>query len=223
MRRFVPILIAGVALIAAACRDSIAPTRSVGLSKFGGPVAFSTAVGGEQYRTTTFTIEPSGGVVRVGDFVLAFPANAVCDPSTSGYGPDTWDLACQTLDVPIAITATFWWKDKIAYVDFSPDIRFSPDKSVLISTRRGAKTSDDLAQFTMWYFKTVDNVRYFIDEAAVDADVATKHDFSTKRVWRRVKHFSGISLSSGQPCDDTVGDPDCVSDDGSMQGGGGGS
>jgi hypothetical protein len=29
-------------------------------------------------------------------------------------------------------------------------------------------------------------------------------------VWRRIKHFSGYSLSSGAPCEDTAGDPDCV-------------
>lgn len=212
MRRFVPLLIAGAAMIAAACRDAIAPTRSLGILDLGAPVAFSTYTLGSTLdtRSTTFTIDPSGGLVKVGDFWLEYPANAVCDPATSGYGPDTWNLPCQTLDAPITITATYWWHDKMAYVDFSPDIRFAPDRAVFISTKRGAKSAADLAQFTMWYFTTVDGVRYFVDEAAVDSDVATQHDFGSKRVWRRVKHFSGISLSSGMLCDETVGDPDCI-------------
>lgn len=215
MRRYVPLLIAGVAMIAAACRDSIAPTRSGSvphLQSFGAPVSHFEAVSSIVHtRSVTFTIDPAGGSVKIGDFSLDYPANAVCDPATSGYGPDFWDAPCETLSESITITATYWWADKSAYVDFSPDIRFAPEKEVFISTKRGAKHQDDMEQrYTMWYFKTVGDTRYFIDEAAVDQSVKTQREFSSKRVWRRVKHFSGISLSSGMLCDETAGDPDCI-------------
>src|SRR5437867_227982 len=144
MRRYVPILIAGAAFIAAACRDSIAPTRSVGLSRVGVPVAYSYAAPVDiKTKTQTFTLDPAGGVVKVGDFQLDYPANAVCDPATSGYGEETWELPCETLSEPITITATYWWVNKTAFVDFQPDIRFAPDKEVFISTKRGAKTAED--------------------------------------------------------------------------------
>jgi hypothetical protein len=214
MRRFVPLLIAGIAMIAAACRESIAPTRSGSvprLESFGAPVAFFQSVNANvPTKSVTFTIDPAGGRVKIGDFSLDYPANAVCDPATSGYGPDTWELPCETLGEAITITATYWWEGKTAYVDFSPDIRFAPDKEVFLGTKRGAKNADELQRFTMYYFKTIGDTRYFIDEAAVDQTVQTQREFSSKRVWRRVKHFSGISIDSGMLCDETVGDPDCI-------------
>lgn len=217
MRRFVPILVAGAAFIAAACRDSIAPTRSVGLQTFGGPVVFSVAVNHDvQTKTTVFTIDPAGGRVKVGDFWLDYPASSVCNPETSGYGPETWELPCETLDAPITITATTWREGQVSYVDFSPDIRFAPDKEVFLSTKRKAKDAEEFQSFHMWYFVTVGETRYTFDEAAVDQTVQTQREFSSKRVWRRVKHFSGISLSSGEPCDETMGDPECISIDGSF-------
>ena len=212
MRRYVPILIAGAAFIAAACRETIAPTRSVGSLTTGRvPVAYSYAAPIQvKTKTLTFTLDPQGGQVKVGDFTLDYPANAVCDPATSGYGDDMWELPCETLNEPITITATYWWVNKNAFVDFQPDIRFSPDKEVFISTKRGAKKAEDLDAFTMFYFKQVGGTWYFYNDGSVDPSVATQRDFNSKRVWRRVKHFSGISLSSGALCEETVGDPDCL-------------
>ena len=213
MRRYVPILIAGAAFIAAACRETIAPTRSVGALTMGrAPVAYSYAAPVDiKTKSETFTLDPEGGHVKVGDFTLDYPANAVCDPATSGYGEDTWELPCETLNEPITITATYWWVNKTAFVDFQPDIRFSPDKEVFIATKRGAKNADEFNAFTMYYFKQVGSTWYFYNDGEYDPTIATQRDFNAKRVWRRVKHFSGISLSSGALCDDTVGDPDCFS------------
>jgi hypothetical protein len=216
MRRYFPLLIAGVALIAAACSDSITPRHSESaqgskLTVFGAPVAFITAVDPNVHTdTVVFTLDPAGGSVKVGDFWIDYEANAVCDPSTSGYGPETWDLPCETLTEPITITATYWWENGLSYVDFSPDIRFSPDKQVLTSTVRPTVTAAGLGYFKMWYFRTIDNTRYVLDEAAVDETLVTQHDYPEHLVWRRMKHFSGITLSSGSPCEATLGDPDCV-------------
>jgi hypothetical protein len=207
-------------MIAAACRDSIAPTRSGSvprLESFGAPVAYFTAVTPVQGQTVTFSIVPEGGRVKAGDYTLVFPERAVCDPATSGYGPATWDLPCETLNEPITITATTWRVGEASYVDFSPDIRFAPDKEVVISIKRKARDAEEFQSQTMYYFRTVGDYRYFLDEAAVDQTVETKHDYNGKRVWRRVKHFSGISIQLGQVCDDTVGDPDCISIDSGFQ------
>jgi hypothetical protein len=220
MRRYVPLLIAGIAMIAAACRDTIAPTRSGSVSRlesFGAPVAYFTAVTPVQSTTVTFTINPEGGRVKAGDYTLVFPDRAVCDPATSGYGPDTWDLPCETLNQPITITATTWRVGEASYVDFSPDIRFAPEKEVVISIKRKARDAEEFQSQKLYYFRDIGDNRYFIDEAADDQTVATNHDYNGKKVWRRVKHFSGISIQLGMVCDDTVGDPDCVSSDSGFQ------
>src|SRR5438105_1406436 len=111
MRGFYPLLVAGVALISAACsNDSVAPTRSVAFQKTAASVSRMESVSSDvKTKTATFTISPNGGRVKAGDFFVDFPANAVCDPTTSGYGPDTWDTPCATLATPITITATYWW------------------------------------------------------------------------------------------------------------------
>jgi hypothetical protein len=35
-------------------------------------------------------------------------------------------------------------------------------------------------------------------------------NLTTGLVWRRVKHFSGYSVTSGLACDPSPGNPDCV-------------
>ena len=118
MRRYVPLLIAGSAFIAAACRDAIAPTRSTtakdlptltalkgGFSTFA-EIANDSAENNAQ--VITFTLKARGGRAHVGKFTIDYPANAVCDPATSGYGPDVWDTPCNTLNEDFTVTAKVW-------------------------------------------------------------------------------------------------------------------
>lgn len=224
MRRFVPLLIAGAAMLAAACSDSIAPTPSASgsaleLSRSGLAAGKKTTPPppGTVY-TQQFFIPAAGGTIKVGEFTLDFPSNSVCNPLTSGYGKRFWDKPCETLAVDFAITATYWLDNGESVVEFSPDIRFDPAKTVTISTNRPAligKTG--LGGYQIFYWTRTLHGRQRYDEAKFDHTLRTYFNPATGDVFRRIKHFSGISISSGQHCDDTVGDPDCVSDGGGFQ------
>ncbi len=49
-------------------------------------------------RSTSFTVTSAGGTFRIGGlYALQFPANSICDPATSTYGPGTWNDPCTTL------------------------------------------------------------------------------------------------------------------------------
>jgi hypothetical protein len=110
----------------------------------------------------------------------------------------------------------FWVEDGRTYADFSPDIRFEPSKSVVISARvpslRGQEITDALRQeYSLGYTRVVDGIRYLIDEAATDPSLATVFgtDWSGNangRLSRRLLHFSGYYVRSGRTCDDTSGD-----------------
>lgn len=254
MRRYVPLLIAGSVFIAAACQDATAPTRSP-TAKALPTIAAST--GGHSFaslanddaensaETIVFNLSPRGGRANVGGFTVRYPADAVCDPATSTYGPTEWDAPCTTLTNAITVTARFWFDNGIAQAEFSPDIRFNPAKTVTLSTIINAVTGlgassleaglgasspvaglgdnsavaglgDNaiaLTRFNIGYTRRVDDVRYFIDDAATDPRLATSIDFSSGRVSRRIQHFSGYFVQWGTIwCEDgsEMNDPLCV-------------
>lgn len=214
MRRYVPILIAGAALIAAACRDAIAPSRAssearslVALTQ-GPHVTSARADHAAESKGTTFTfrIDPEGGSTRVGGFTLVYPSRAVCDPERSEYGPDEWDEPCRTLDRPITIRARAWVQDGVSYVDFRPNIRFHPEKEVRlfadIPALRGRVLTDALRSlYSIGYTLSNGNTRYFLDEGAEDSSLATFFDTkdgkATGQVSRRILHFSGYYVRAG--------------------------
>lgn len=210
-------------MLAAACSDSIAPTPSASgsaleLSHSGLAAARKKQQPPPSTRTVftqEFFIPAAGGIVHVGEFTLDFPSNSVCNPLTSGYGIRFWDMPCETLGVDFAITATYWYDNGESVIEFSPDIRFDPAKTVTISTNRPAligKTG--LGEYQIFYWTRTLHGRKRYDEAKFDHTLRTYFNPATGDVFRRIKHFSGISISSGWGCDDTVGDPDCVSDGG---------
>jgi len=221
MRRFVPLLIAGAALIAAACSDPIAPTRSGPVANLvAGPSTIASVTSSDvNGKTFTFTIDPSGGNVQVGGFRLKYDANSVCNPASSGYGPEYWLKPCQTLTAPITMTARMWVSDGAVYADFSPNIRFSPSSQVILAVKRSAimemTGGDATSFFPMYYFKIVSGSMVTVDEAANDIELQTKADNSHGWVWRRIRHFTGYYVRSGFSCDETVGD--CGWGDSSLQ------
>jgi len=222
MRRYIPLLIAGAALIAAACSDSTAPMRSKkdsDLALTSGPSASSTIRGNRRgessAKTTVFQMFPQGGTVRLGGFLLRYPANAVCDPSTSGYGPEFWTSPCETLNQPISVTATIWVEDGRTHADFSPDIRFDPSKDVVMSVKnrdiRGeVPTADWQSDYGIWYSTRIDGQRVYINDAENNPELATVFETSrrgraTGWATRKIWHFSGYYVRSGRVCDDSSG------------------
>ena len=214
MRRYVPLLIGGAALIAAACSEPVAaPAAKAPVAK--APVlmtwepvkmAFYDLAG-----IYTFTLDPQGGEAKVGQYTIAYDANAVCDPATSGYGPSEWKKSCETLTEPLTITARFWIEDGRAHADFTPDIRFSPNADVTLSgvvpSLRDLELTDEVKdRYSVGYTRVANGLRYFINEAASDPSLATffaeRDGRATGFIRRKLLHFSGYYVRSGRICDD---------------------
>src|SRR6478672_7006683 len=119
------------ALMVGGCSESTAPTtlpRGISVGRDGRPDLRPTALFGGP-RSTTFTVTAAGGSFDVGMFTVNFPANSVCDPTASSYGPGTWDSACQTLGDGQSITVKATYGFTLGggpVVDFSPALRFNP-------------------------------------------------------------------------------------------------
>ena len=176
MRRYVPLLIAGAALIAAACRDTVAPrdsgvaSRPVAVMPSGSNVSSARVNRRAEDNASVeiFTLDPRGGTVRIGAFTVIYPKDAVCDPNRSGYGPSEWKKPCEAIRRSIHMRAKYWVdEDGVAYADFSPDVRFDPSKSVKLVTYipdiRGLTLTDAIrAQYEINYTVSNWQQRFFV-------------------------------------------------------------
>lgn len=209
MRRFVPILIAGLALIATACGDAIAPTRSddASLTRVGGPLsAAKNGYVGPHATYVNVTIPAKGGVVTVGNFAVTFPANAVCNPKNSGYGPGTWDDPCHSLKKDYSLRAAYWVENGEPFVEFLADLRFNPEKTVILSVFvAGLKGSTGSQEILYWSRTGNSTTRVY--EGSTDSSLQSEFDSESGTLRRRIKHFSGYLVASGR-CD-TASDPNC--------------
>jgi hypothetical protein len=212
------------ALTIGGCSESTSPTtlpRGISVGPDGRPDLRPSALFGG-LRSTTFTLTSAGGSFDVGMFTVSFPANSVCDPNTSSYGPGTWDSPCDTLDdgQSVTVTATYGFTFSGGpVVDFTPALRFNPKTTVTISTGAYAPV---LTYFRNYFLNNPGALRYFgmyytpdfgataFTDAGRDNSQATHVNLTTGLVWRRVKHFSGYNISSGLPCDPSPDDPDCI-------------
>ena len=227
MRRYVPLLIAGAVLIAAACSDSVAPTRSTvdsnlpTVSVLGySSVSYSRANPSAEAkgRTQVFKMSPRGGVARFGSFSLKYPAQAVCDPIKSDYGPTEWKKDCATIRHLTTVRVKYWVEDGRLHSDFEPDIRFNPNVIVTLSTYvpavAGSTLSDEELQalYGMGYSTRHGNDRLLINDFVDDPSLLSAFNRNTGKVSRRVYHFSGYYVRSGKYCEDGSLDPECILD-----------
>jgi hypothetical protein len=156
------------------------------------------SVGGAS--VTTFTINPRGSNTYViGVHKLAVPANTVCDPATSTYGPGTWDDPCALAADRITVTATSW-TDLFGhpYVAFQPALRFRPSAkgSVTLYMMDKRATVDTTANIVYCSEDAV--ASSCVDESVADPSVATHTDATNGFLWRTLKHFSGYNIVSGR-------------------------
>jgi len=215
-------VVAGAAIAAAGCSDgATAPATDRDLVASGRPSfnygspSTSTFSG---FRSTTFRLTSAGGKYAIGDlFKLNVPSDAVCELRTT----TTWNSWCNLLDrgESILVTATYGFVGGVPVVDFSPDLRFSPNKTVTLST---AFYSDILTAHARYFEQNEGALRGFAInrttdlgqttsiDAARDTTLVTHVNLIFGIVWRRVKHFSGYSVATGRACDPAAGDPDCV-------------
>jgi hypothetical protein len=197
------------AMLAAGCSDSsVAPkaasnnaTQDATIAG-GGATAALTSVDTLRF---TFVIDPSRTVsydLGAGNKIV-FPAHSLCNVNKSTYGEGEWDKPCYPATYPVTINTKAWLDGQgLAHVDFDKHVRFVPTANpagwVMLSLYDyGAAT---LAWLNIEYCKEItssgkDNCK---DESKSDATLATVKDPITGRYTRRLKHFSGYSLTSGR-------------------------
>src|SRR5215213_3539441 len=102
--RILPRIAAGLMLAAAvaACGDQpIAPRTTAPNAK----VTIDKVTDFETYQVVDFTVDSKGGTFNVGPHYVKFPANSICDPASTTYGPTEWDKPCQVIKDPITFHA----------------------------------------------------------------------------------------------------------------------
>jgi len=162
--------------------------------------------------TKDFVVDPTvASQIRLGDHLVSFPANSICDPATSGYGETLWDAPCTPLQQPITIHAT--WQSKLghAFIQFSPDIRFVPtsDPSQYVTiTMKDLVPLDSTGHYPIFWLRPSDST--FVDESMADSSESSVMDLDGNKVSRRLKHFSGYLVGATEVCDASL-DSSCVS------------
>jgi hypothetical protein len=231
--------IAGAAILAAlslSCESATSPSGS-GLRNAPAErpsLDYNSGASFSGQRSTSFTVTSAGGAFQIGGlYALFFPANSICDPATSTYGPGTWDDPCNTLGdgQSVTITATLTFTNTGLNVDFSPALRFNPNTKVIIATNLYANAITSNAN----YYAANPSALHFLGiyyqpqlgapgqtDAAKDRSLVTHVNLNNGWVWRQIKHFSGYNVFTGLPCDPSPDDPDCIDDGGPNIDGGGG-
>ena len=141
-----------------------------------------------------FVISPNGGIVDLGNHAVVFPANSVCDPATSSYGPGTWDAPCSPLQAPIKVHAEVRRTNGQTAVDFTPSLRFVPSSDParwvwLVLYTPSAVGKSDLSGFNILWESAPGAPA--IDETPLDSSLRTYIDTWQGLSLRRIKHFSG--------------------------------
>jgi len=183
--------------LAGACSDSVSsPTMSEVAVK--APAGYDLVLG-----VTIFRYNPKKGVTqRLGDHVVVIPAGGVCDLSSS-YGPGTWDDACAPASHSFMITATTYADaNGHPYIDFQPALRFVPSKETDLYLKDGKRTVATMLTINYCSLKGC------VDESINDPSLATQRVGNSNILVRRVKHFSGYMIVTGDACNGTVSQTD---------------
>jgi hypothetical protein len=193
-----------ILLVACSAADQTAPV--VRSAEEAGVQAMVYPTYSEDRKSADVVVTPSGGWFSIGVHGVWFPANSICDPALTTYGPTEWDKPCTTISSPITIHAEIKEQDGLPYVVFTPDLRFAP------ATRKGGGGLDPKKFVNLYMYVGGSSVtdagafeiKWVADEAAApvsedDADVSlqTKRMARGQVLYRRVKHFSGYLVAAG--------------------------
>ena len=151
-----------------------------------------------------FVVGPNGGIFDAGNHAVVFPAQSICDPATSSYGPGTWDSPCNPLQTSISIHAEVRRVNGQTSVDFTPSLRFVPSDNParwvwLVMYTPTAVGSSDLGDFNILWTSALGAPA--VDETPTDSSLRTYVDTWQGTSLRRIKHFSGYISGSGRSCD----------------------
>jgi hypothetical protein len=151
-------------------------------------------------KSAQIIVEPSGGVFVLGPHAIYFPANTICDPETSSYGPTEWDRPCDTIDEPIEIHVKLVERDGRSWLDFSPSLRFKPSKDenrwVYLFMSTDYKLFRQKGGIPPILWSPAIGVPG-VDESLLDRTQKTQWSSQHNGVYRRIKHFSGYNVHQG--------------------------
>lgn len=197
-----------ILLVACSAADQTAP---VPLSdEQSGVQAMVYTTYSEDRQSADVVVTPSGGWFSIGAHGVWFPANSICDPALTSYGPTEWDKPCTTITQPLAIHAEIREQGGLPYVVFTPDLRFAPAVN--------AKGGLDPKRFVNLYMAldeetkrsgsleiqwVADSESAPVSEADADPTMRTKRLFGGNVLYRRVKHFSGYLVAAGVEGDES--------------------
>jgi len=200
----------------AGCRDGVvSPTATqFEAPAAGAPAPISLAPQGRPTLTLSgglsdsasvdFVVGPTGGVFYTGNHAVVFPAQSICDPATSSYGPGTWDLPCTPLQSQLKVHAEVRRANGITSVDFTPSLRFVPSPYatkwvwMIMYAPDAVGATSDLSPFNILWASARGGAT--VDEAVVDSTLRTYVDTFSGLSIRRIKHFSGYQLGAEKDC-----------------------
>jgi hypothetical protein len=191
------LLTGAAAVVLTACQDTpVSPGGRVSALLTGPEV---TNVG-----TELITLPANGGTVVFGnnEYKLKLPANAVCNPATTSYGPTEWDKPCSPLGLDFVVTASFYNVDGHPRVTFAPDIRFTPTESTsendwVILYMKDKDAGDAVLGGALRIYWTPTGSTLSVDESLADPTVAVRLQPSSWSIYRRLKHFSSYQVGAG--------------------------
>jgi hypothetical protein len=227
MRPPARLILSGAALlVAVSCVNDASVAPSLSAPPTASPALKSIVVP----ASSDFVIPAAGGRISIaGFYTLDVPANAVCDPnaqdSQDGYAAGAWDSDCTPATTDITVHVTMQWSHNRLWADFSPALRFVPAAIVTLSTditssgvrnyagydALGRAFDNSNGRSRMWgilYSTQIDGIPS--DDSRADPAVTTAVDFSTGKISRRVKHFSGYSILTNMECTVSPDDPYCI-------------
>jgi hypothetical protein len=195
--RFTLLTAVGASVLLAACAgEATAPKMAPHASQLRTspfvPSPLQKALVGVSDGTYTITLDPTvDQSLSFGASHLDIPANAVCELSSSSYGPEYWNDSCTPETAPLTITAVV----KNAATDhpsvqFEPAMRFSPDKNVALYLYVTDQATLDASRVMKYC-----NGSTCVDESLVDPSLQSNVDATNNVVFRRVKHFSGYVVA----------------------------
>ena len=146
-------------------------------------------------------VTPTGGTFVLGVHSIVFPANSICDPSSS-YGETEWDAPCVPADTNLNFHVELR-RDATgrSWMDFTPSVRFVPSEDaaqwvvLFMNLRAHSETVAERMPSILWSSAIG---APGIDEALSDSSLRTYHIPETGIVYRRIKHFSGYQAIIGR-------------------------
>jgi hypothetical protein len=193
------------AMLAAGCSDStVAPKAGQVDSTIRGGGSTAALTGSDTLRFS-FVIDPSQNTfyyLGAGNSIT-FPAGSLCDPDRSSYGMGEWDNACPVATAPVTVNTKAWLDaNGQPHLDFDHHVRFVPSDNparwVMLTLSDYGSGIDLWSKIAYCQNELLSSC---VDESVTDPSLATVTNPVTGKLTRRVKHFSGYSLTSGRDDD----------------------